>query len=86
MPLDKLLVLFFVFGGGYWVLRPLAQAFARRIARDAEPTTLGASEEVLEELRAVRREVAELAERVDFAERLLAQQREGQRLPSAGAS
>ena len=33
-----------------------------------------------QELEAVRREVAELAERVDFAERLLAKQREGQRI------
>src|SRR6266853_2000648 len=33
-----------------------------------------------QELEAVRREVAELAERMDFAERLLAQNREGQRI------
>lgn len=33
---------------------------------------LGASPELLDELDALRREVAELAERVDFAERLLA--------------
>jgi hypothetical protein len=33
-----------------------------------------------QELEAVRREVAELAERLDFAERLLAKGREGQRI------
>src|SRR5712692_9589892 len=33
-----------------------------------------------QELEAVRREVAELAERMDFAERLLAKNREGQRI------
>lgn len=35
----------------------------------------------LDELDEVKRRVSELEERVDFAERLLAQQREGQRLP-----
>jgi hypothetical protein len=35
----------------------------------------GVPEEVLEELHALRAEVAELSERVDFAERLLAQPR-----------
>lgn len=86
MPLDKLIVLFFVFGGGFWVLRPLANALAHRISRRDEPPVSGMSEEVLDELRAVRREVAELAERVDFTERLLAQNREGQRLaPPKGA-
>jgi TM2 domain-containing membrane protein YozV len=42
------------------------------------------SQEVLEELAALRSEVAELAERVDFAERLLAQPRpaEDQTYPS----
>ena len=33
-----------------------------------------------QELEAVRREMAELAERMDFAERLLAKNREGQRI------
>ncbi len=37
-----------------------------------------ASGEMLEEMEALRHEVAELAERVDFAERLLAQPRERQ--------
>lgn len=37
-------------------------------------------EVVNEELQHVRHEVAELAERLDFAERLLAQSREAQRL------
>src|SRR2546426_58502 len=37
-------------------------------------------EELLGELQQVRREVGELAERVDFTERLLAQQRDGERL------
>src|SRR6266480_1510981 len=44
-------------------------------------TQLAEHKEALDqELEAVRREVAELAERLDFAERLLARQREGERL------
>lgn len=43
---------------------------------EVEPAgQIGASAEVLEELDALRHEVSELAERVDFAERLLANPR-----------
>src|SRR2546430_4672262 len=67
-----LFVLFLVFGGGFWVLAPLARAFAKRISATAPP--LGQArvlDELREELRQVRQEVAELAERVDFTERAL---------------
>lgn len=81
----ELVAIFFVFGGGFWVLRPIAGAVARRIAGDAKRspkaeqiTALRA--ELLDELQQVRQEVGELAERLDFAERLLAKQREGDRL------
>ena len=37
-------------------------------------------DDVMQELQQVRREVAELGERVDFAERLLAKQRDPERL------
>jgi TM2 domain-containing membrane protein YozV len=54
---------------------------------DPEQPTSGPGElphELLEELSALRSEVAELAERVDFAERLLARSRaEDERAPSA---
>jgi hypothetical protein len=60
------------------VLRgPLGQALAHRIAGRVES---GESEPVLRALEDVRAEVAELSERVDFAERMLAQQREPDRL------
>jgi hypothetical protein len=39
-------------------------------------------EEILRELQQVRDELTELAERMDFAERMLAKQNEGGRLPS----
>lgn len=77
MPLDRLLVIILVFGGGLLLLRPLVQAFAERVRRDAPA---GVGEDILEELHAMRQEMADLAERVDFAERLLAKQREGARL------
>jgi hypothetical protein len=49
---------------------------------DAEPTGLR-STEVLDELDQLRQQVAELAERVDFAERLLAAPRAGSGAPSS---
>ena len=47
---------------------------------EAPPADLDDLRERLAELDEVSRRVAELEERVDFAERLLAQQREGARL------
>jgi hypothetical protein len=61
------------------VLRgPLGQALARRLeGRTGESTDSAA---VLRALDEVRGEMAELAERVDFTERVLTQQREPERL------
>jgi TM2 domain-containing membrane protein YozV len=79
-------------GAGVWYLYDLIMV-ASGSFRDAEgrliskwdpeqpgPDQTYLSQEVLEELSALRSEVAELAERVDFTERLLAQPRvEGDR-------
>ena len=75
-------VLFFVFGGGYWVLRPLAAAIAKRIAGDHRQPEADAQERdaMAAEVQQLRQEMTELQERVDFAERLLAKQRGGERL------
>ena len=69
---------------GIFILRgPLGKAFARRI----EGSGAGADERVMElerrvnELEARDARVAELEDRLDFAERMLAQQREAARLP-----
>jgi ubiquinone biosynthesis protein UbiJ len=75
----------FFFSGAAIVLRPIAGAIARRIGgetrRALPPDELAALRaEVTEELEQVRLQVGELAERVDFTERLLAKQREGERL------
>src|SRR5438270_218825 len=69
-----LFVLFLVFGGGFWVLAPLARAFAKRISATAPP--LGQArvlDELREELRRLRQAVAEITVRVDFTGRAEAQ-------------
>lgn len=72
---DAAVVLLF-FGGAFWVLRPVAGALAKRIAgetpRRRDPDV---DETILTELQGLRQEVDQLAERMDFAERLLAQGR-----------
>lgn len=70
------------FGGGFWVLRPIAAAVAKRISGEHRPRTDDADEreQMLAELQELRHEVGELAERVDFTERLLAREREVEKL------
>lgn len=91
MDVEGILAIIFLFGGGTAValgFSPVGRAFADRIrGRQAAPDVdelraeLTEQREVVnEELQHVRHEVAELAERLDFAERLLAQSREAQRL------
>ena len=68
--------------GSVWVLRPLVAALAKRIAGEHRPAPQDPQEReaVLEELQQLRQEVTELQERMDFAERLLAKQRDVERL------
>ena len=91
MDIEGVLAIVFIFGGGSLFLlaiSPIGKAFAERIRGKGQQadagelrTELAEHKEALEqELEAVRREVAELAERVDFAERLLAKHRESERL------
>jgi hypothetical protein len=77
-----LIVIFFVFGGGFWVLAPLAQALAKRIGSPPHSTDPAALAELQEQLQQVRQELA--AERTDFTERLLAKQHAPERLPPTG--
>ena len=72
--------------GGFfaWMisLSPLGKAMADRLRHGPTPPGgSGDAEQVREAVEELRREVAELAERVDFTERLLAKQREAVRLP-----
>lgn len=68
-----------LFGGAFWVLRPIGSAIAKRIAGEHRKPGIEPAErdEILGELQAVRQEVAELAERMDFAERMLAKPKSG---------
>ncbi len=72
---------FVFFGGTFWVLRPVAAAIAKRIAGEHRRPSMEPAErdEILNELQSVRQELTELAERMDFAERLLAKQSEVKR-------
>ncbi len=72
--------------GGFfaWMiaLSPVGRAYAERLRHG--PANAGASEdhaELVESVEQLRREVAELAERVDFTERLLGQRQAGGQLP-----
>jgi Tfp pilus assembly protein PilO len=70
--------------GCFALLSPVVRALAERL-RPRQESGLGEAlqalrEDVAQELQQVRRDVAELGERVDFAERLLAKQREAERL------
>ncbi len=84
MPPGDLLLTIIVMGGGFLLLRPIVAALADRIRHKSLPAseTGGFTEStaVLDELREVRQDLADLAERVDFTERMLAKQREGERL------
>ena len=89
--MEDILALILIFGGGACIamaFSPIGRAVADRIrgksasagGGDGRSELAEHKEALDQELEAVRREVAELAERVDFAERLLAKQREGERL------
>ena len=85
MNLEESLLLALLFVGGFLLLRPLVAALADRIRHKGLPAAdAGVNAEILEELRGVRQGMTELAERVDFAERLLAKQGEAARLMSPG--
>jgi len=71
--------------GGFfaWMisLSPVGKAYADKVRGKTAPSgASGDQEDVLQTIDQLRREVAELAERVDFTERLLGQQRGGERL------
>ena len=82
MSPPEAMAVFFFLGGTFWVLRPVAAAVAKRIAgehRRPEPDH-EETDELRAELQQVRQELGDLAERVDFTERLLAKQRDADRL------
>ncbi len=95
MDIEGILAIIFLFGGGALVglgFSPVGRAVADRIrGKQALPDVEELRTELAEardahnaELEQVRQEVAELAERLDFAERMLAQQRENPRVGPGG--
>jgi hypothetical protein len=77
MDMEGILAITFIFGGGTLFLlsiSPVGRALAERIRRQG--AVVESDPELLAQVDALRTEVAELHERVDFAERLLAQRQE----------
>lgn len=83
MPLEELLIILATFCVGGWLLNLIVRALADRLrggrANDAQLQAW--RDDLVGELHQVRRELAELGERVDFAERLLAQRGAAEALP-----
>ena len=67
----RFFIVFAMIGTAAVLLRPLVAALADRIRHRPEIAPEG-NQELVEEVRGMRQELAELAERVDFTERLLA--------------
>jgi Tfp pilus assembly protein PilO len=95
VDIEGILAIVLLFGGGACValgFSPVGKAVADRIrGKHALPDVEDLRSEIAEardahgtELEQVRQEVAELAERLDFAERMLAQQREAPRVGPGG--
>jgi hypothetical protein len=71
MDMEGILAITLIFGGGTLFLlsiSPVGKAFADRLRGHARPLQ---DPELLAEVDALRQEVADLHERVDFAERIL---------------
>jgi hypothetical protein len=82
--MEDILALILIFGGGTAIclaFSPVGRAVAERIrqrGKSPEPDPA-----VQDELLRLREDLTELQERVDFAERLLAQRNEASRLPGS---
>lgn len=90
MDLEGVLAITFIFGGGTLFLlavSPVGKALADRIRHGTQPLGAGGPDpDVLSELEQLRHDVSELQERVDFAERLLANKHDDGQLPREGRS
>lgn len=89
--MEGVFAIIFIFGGGTLFLlaiSPVGRALAERIRRhggagvseEARAELEEFRSELLGEVQQLRTEVSELSERMDFAERLLAKNRDGQRI------
>jgi hypothetical protein len=85
---EGILAITFIFGGGTLFLlavSPVGKALADRIRHGRSPGSPEPDPGVLAELEQLRSDVTDLQERVDFAERLLAEKKAAQ-LPGQGSS
>ena len=85
MDMEGILAIIFIFGGGTCFLlsiSPVGKAIAERIRNKG--AVAAADPELLAEVDALRQEVSELQERVDFTERLLARQQERAQVAKGG--
>jgi ubiquinone biosynthesis protein UbiJ len=76
----RFFIVFAKIGVGAILLRPLVAAIADRIRNPHPELPPAESAELADEVRAMRQELAELAERVDFTERLLARSTDSARV------
>jgi hypothetical protein len=86
--MEGVLAIIFIFGGGTVFLlsiSPIEKAYAERV-RAKTLESAPPDPQVLAELDDLRTQVTELHERMDFAERLLAQRKEEGQLPPGGRS
>ena len=93
--MEDILAITLIFGGGsafLLAISPIGRAIADRIRSKGQPADEESmrrlhetQQAVLEDLEALRQEMGEVQERLDFTERLLAQHREAGRLPPAEA-
>ncbi|OGU22553.1 MAG: hypothetical protein A3K13_09880 [Gemmatimonadetes bacterium RIFCSPLOWO2_12_FULL_68_9] len=91
--MEDILAIVLIFGGGsafLLAISPVGRAIADRIRSGGQVSGQESVERLhetqqamLEDLEAVRQELGEVQERLDFTERLLAQHREAGRLPVA---
>jgi hypothetical protein len=85
MDMEGILAITLIFGGGTCFLlsiSPIGKAIAERIrSQGAVPMQ---DPELLAEVDALRRDVSELQERLDFAERLLSQSQERPQVAKGG--
>ena len=84
MDVEGILAITLIFGGGTLFLlsvSPIGKAYAERI-RAKTHELAPPDPQILAELDELRGQVSELHERVDFAERLLAERREAPKLPA----
>jgi hypothetical protein len=85
MDMEGILAVIFIFGGGTLFLlsvSPVGRALAERIRGRTPPAEDPA---LLAEVEALRQELAELQERVDFTERILLQSSEHRELGKGGS-